>query len=104
MAKLTKAQKREIETALISLNRLIAFIENPAIEICRSKSVNIETDHGPMDFRANAPHETKHFNGRDGVEWDITYIKELTPIDKGIGSDLVARYDVRQALVRLLEG
>lgn len=103
MAKLTRKQRQHIEAALAAVNRLNAFIESERIVVCRLQSVNVETAHGPNDFRARDIHETKRYIGRDGTEWDISYIKEMSPIDKGIGSDLVARYDIKKSLERLLE-
>lgn len=103
MAKLTKAQKNEIQVALNAVNRLIAFIEKPSVAFCNVKSVNIKTAQSSLDYRARDAHETKHYKGVDDREWDIDLVKELTPMDKGIGSDLVARYDIKKTLERFLE-
>lgn len=103
MAKLTKAQRNELQVALNAVNRLIAYIESPSIAFCNVKSINIKTPQGPLDYRARDAHETKHYIGKDNYEWDVAFVKELTPMDKGIGSDLVARYTIKKTLERFLE-
>ena len=103
MAKLTKAQRQQIETALNATNALIAYIERGDVAFCRVTELNQKVQQGPMEYRALSSHRTQHYTGHDGLEWDIDYIKELTPMDKGIGSPLVQRYDIKRTLERLLE-
>lgn len=103
MAKLTKAQKAQIQTALHATNLLIGFIERGDIAFCSVKEINEQVAQGPLDYRARDSHRSQHYEGRDGTEWDINYIKEMTPMDKGAGSLLVQRYTIKQALEKLLE-
>lgn len=103
MAKLTKAQRAQIATALNAVDDLIKFIEREEIAFCRVSEINEKVAHGPLNYRARASHRSQHHTGRDGSEWDIDYIKELTPMDKGIGSPLVSRYTIKKSLERLLE-
>lgn len=103
MAKLTKAQKQEIEMAISAMERMLNFINRPEIAFCRVSEVNEKVAHGPLDYRARDSHRTQHYVGRDNYEWDINYIKEMTPMDKGIGSDLVAGYTTKKILERFLE-
>lgn len=102
MAKLTKAQRLQIETALNATNALIAYIESESIVFCHVKEINEKVAQGPNDYRARESHRSQHYEGRDGTEWDINYIKDLSPMDKGIGSPLVQRYTIKKSLERLL--
>lgn len=103
MAKLTKSQRRSIEEALNATNILIAFLERQDVAICREWELNIKVEQGPDDYRAKNSHRSQHYVGRDNSEWDIDYVKELSPMDKGVGSPLVSRYDIKKNLERLLE-
>lgn len=102
MAKLTKKQKQKIEMALSALDRLINCIDSDQISFCRVEEINEKVAQGPNDFRARESHRSQHYIGRDNYEWDIDYIKQLQPMDKGIGSDLVARYTAKKILQDLL--
>lgn len=106
-AKLTKALRREIDDALQSLNRAIAFIESDRIAICSKTDMNAAVSHTGtgepgQSYRAAAPYMTKAYKGREDAEWTIDYIRELTPMSKGVGSDLVSIYTARQTLSRVL--
>lgn len=103
MAKLTKAQKQQIQSALNATNALIAYIERDNIAFCHVKEINQDVAQGPNDFRAKDSHRSQHYIGRDNYEWDIHYVKEISPMDKGIGSPLIQRYDIKRTLERLLE-
>lgn len=103
MAKLTKKQREEIQSALASLARLNQFIDRQEIAFCRVTEINEQVAQGPNDYRARESHRSQHYSGRDGSEWDIHFIKELTPMDKGIGSDLVNRFTVGAILERFLK-
>lgn len=103
MAKLTKAQRLQIETALNACNTLIAYIESEHIAFCHVKELNENVPHGPNDYRARESHRSQHYVGRDNYEWDVNFIRELSPMDKGIGSPLVSRYTIKKSLERLLE-
>lgn len=103
MAKLTKAQRQQIQAALNATNALIAYIERDNIAFCNVKEINKDADQGPNDYRARDSHRSQHYTGQDGYEWDIHYVKEMTPVDKGIGSPLIQRYDIKRSLERLLE-
>jgi hypothetical protein len=103
MAKLTKTQRQSIQSALNATNALIAYIERDNIAFCNVKELNIKVEQGPNDYRARDSHRSQHYIGRDNYEWDIDYVKELTPMDKGIGSPLVQRYDIKRSLEQLLE-
>ena len=110
MAKLTKAQRNQIRSALASIDRLIAFIESDKIAICRTGAINADVpnrgDGSPEkggEYRAAEPFETKQYKGRDDSEWSIDWVRTLSPISKGIGSDLVAAYTARQTLSAILE-
>lgn len=103
MAKLTKAQRQAIQSALNATNALIAYIERKDIAFCNVTEINAKVPQGPNEYRALEPHRSQHYTGRDNYEWDIDYINQLTPMDKGIGSPLVQRYDIKKTLERLLE-
>lgn len=103
MAKLTKAQKLQIQTALDACNALIAYIESENIAFCHVKEINEQVKQGPNDYRARESHRSQHYVGRDNHEWDINFIRDLSPMDKGIGSPLVQRYTIKKSLERLLE-
>lgn len=107
MAKLTKAQRRDIEAALRSVNRAIEYIEQDRVAICIAATTNSAVDHtgdgSPgHEFRAGRPFERKHYKGREGMEWSIDRVRTLTPVNKGIGSDLVAVYTARDTLTAFL--
>lgn len=102
MAKLTKAQRAQIMTALNAVDDLIKYIESESIAFCHVKEINTKVSQGPNDYRARDSHRSQHYIGRDGAEWDIDYVKDLTPMDKGIGSSLVNRYTIKKALEGLL--
>lgn len=103
MAKLTKAQRQEIEMALSAVETMLNFINRPEIAFCRVTEINEQVSQGPLNYRARDSHRTQHYVGREGAEWDISYIKEMTPMDKGIGSDLVAGWTTKKILERFLE-
>lgn len=103
MAKLTKAQRQSIQTALNATNALIAYIEREDVAFCHARELNIDVRQGPLDYRARESHRSQHYVGRENYEWDIHYVKEMTPMDKGIGSPLVQRYSIKKSLERLLE-
>lgn len=103
MAKLTKAQRQEIEMALSALDRLITFVNRPEIAFCRVTEYNEKVPQGPLEFRARDSHRTQHYVGKEGAEWDIAYVKSMTEMDKGIGSDLVASHTTKKILERFLE-
>lgn len=94
MAKLTKAQRQAIESVLASVNRAIAFIENDRIAICTAREINAAVEHygtgeSGHTYRAASPYRSQDYKGRDDSEWSIDWIRELTPIAKGTGSDLI---------------
>lgn len=108
MAKLTKAQRRDIEDALASVNRAIQFIESDRIAVCSVSDINAAVPHAGTgepghSYRAAAPYKSQAYKGRDDSEWTIDFIRELTPMSKGVGSNLVAVYTARQTLSRMLE-
>lgn len=110
MAKLTKVQRREIEGALRSVHAVIQFIESDHIAVCRAGRINAKVHHhgngnpgSGHDYRAAQPFETVNYKGRDDAEWSIDYIRTLSPIDKGIGSDLVRLYTAQSTLAGFLE-
>ena len=105
MAKLTKAQRREIEGALRSVRAVIQFIESDRIEVCSAGKVNAEVRHyGTGEsglghvYRAAESFETVHYEGRGDAEWSIDWIRTLEPISKGTGSDLVRLYTAQTTL------
>jgi hypothetical protein len=102
MGKLTRKQRAEIEGALAALNRLIRLIESDRIAFCNVGTINALVPQG-IEFRNGRIIETKEYKGRDDKPYKIDFVQTLYPMDKGIGSDLVARYDVKRALERLLE-
>lgn len=103
MGKLTKSQRKELEMVLSALDRLNLFIDNPAIAFCRVSEINQKVAQGPFEYRARDSHRTQHYIGRDNAEWDIDYVNQITPMDKGIGSDLVSRFTARKSLERFIE-
>lgn len=103
MAKLTKAQKLQIQSALSAVNDLIKFIEREDIAFCHVKEINEQVAQGPNDYRARESHRSQHYIGRDNYEWDINFVRDLSPMEKGIGSPLVSRYTIKKSLERLLE-
>ena len=103
MAKFTKAQKRQMQSALDSMDRAIAFIEQDRIAVCVKGRVNAEVHHGPAEYRAAAPSERQQYEGVEGRKWSIDWIETLQPIDKGIGSDLVSLYTARRTLAAILD-
>jgi hypothetical protein len=102
MAKLTIAQKRTLSSALQSLDRAIAFIESNRVAICVATEVNAATAQGPNEYRAKEPHRSQDYVGRDDSKWTIDWVNQLSPIDKGIGSDLVSIYTARSTLRNFL--
>jgi hypothetical protein len=100
MAKLTKQQKMELQSALSSIDRLIRFIEDPRTAVCRIEEVNEATAN--TAYRPAKSHRSQHYVGRDNHEWDINWIYELTPINKEIGSDLIAIYSAKKSIERLM--
>lgn len=103
MAKLTRAQRADIEGAMTALNRLIRAIEAENVAFCHKGLINNKVQQN-RDFRNGIIVKSKDYKGRDGSEWTIDFVETLTPMDKGLGSDLVARYDVKKYLERLLAG
>jgi hypothetical protein len=102
MAKLTKVQRRDIANALSAVERAIGFIERPQTEVCFKSRINSQVPQG-SEFRNGNVIETKHYTGREGATWSIDFVTTLEPVSKGIGSDLVAIYDARHSLQRMLE-
>ncbi len=102
MAKLTKLQRRQIENALASVDRAISFIEQERIAICSVREENIRTAQGLNEYRAPVSHRSQRYEGRDNSVWSIDYVKTLSPIDKGIGSDLVSIYTAKRTLEDIL--
>jgi hypothetical protein len=107
MAKLTKAQRRCIQSAIDSLDRALTFIERDRTAICITGEINSAVAHtgdgSPgHEYRAAAPYRTQDYTGRDDSAWSIDWVRTLTPIDKGIGSDLVSFYTARSTLQALL--
>jgi hypothetical protein len=108
MGKLTKAQRRDLESIAASLDRFFRWIESDSIALCRAGKINDAAAHygdgSPgHEFRAASPFETKHHKGRDDSEWQISWIRTLSPISKGVGSDLMAAYTARSIVNRMLE-
>ena len=103
MAKLTKLQRRTIENAVHSINRTIRMIESNAYAVCLTGEINSEVAQTGDEYRAAKPHRAQEYTGRDGSSWSINWIRQLQPIDKGIGSDLVGMYTARQTLETMLE-
>lgn len=107
MAKITRAQRRGLESALASVNRAIAYVEDPRVAVCRAGEINaavpLTGDGSPgHEYRAGAPYRSQEYTGRDDSTRSIDWIKTLTPTDKGIGSNLVAIYTARDTLQALL--
>lgn len=103
MAKLTKAQRRQIEGALESITKALAFINSDRIELCRVSEINAQCAQGPNDYRACVLNRSQTYRGNDGESWSIDYVRELSPIDKGVGSDLVRLYTAQDLLRDLLK-
>jgi len=102
MAKLTKRQQREIRDAINSLERLMDFINDSRIEVCRRGRINEDVPPGPQDFRQCSVEESKDYTGADGAEWTINFVATLDPMEKGIGSDLVAMHTTHKILRNFL--
>lgn len=107
MAKLTRAQRQSAQTALSCLNRAWAFLAADGTAVCRTGEINGAVPYtGKGDpgteFRAAESYRTQDYEGRDGSAWTIHWHRTLTPINKNMGSDLVALHDARRALRDLL--
>jgi hypothetical protein len=103
MTKLTRAQRKELESALSCLERGLRFIESDTIALARTGKINAACSH-TTEYRASpATIQRQDYTGRDDDRWHIDWIPTLEPISKGIGSDLVALYDAKRTITRLLQ-
>lgn len=79
MARLTKAQRQELERTRYNLERGIAFLKSPRIEVCMQTNFP-----GKQDYLAH--------DGKTGV----------TPLNIEIGSDIVGFYHALKIVNELL--
>jgi len=105
MAKLTKVQRNTLSSTLADIDRALTFINSDQIALCAVSEINAQVPKGPKDFRSGEIVRSKDYEHRDPNEpgWTIDFVHELTPLSKGVGSDLVALYTAKQRLTTLLE-
>lgn len=78
MAKLTKAQRAAIGSAIRSIQAAIDDIMRPSVAICHKSRVNVECVHTHEEYRKPASSAVReHFRGRDGTTWSIDYVETL---------------------------
>lgn len=103
MAKLTKKQKIELDRLVQTVERLERFIMSDRIAICVDAEINSKVPVGPMEYRNGRVTRSQEYTGTNDTKWTIDFERYLTPIDKGIGSDLVALYNVKKGINRFIE-
>lgn len=102
MAKLTKAQKQELQSILNGLVAVRSYVLKPSTVIAHAGTINAKVEQG-SEFRAAKPFETKDYVGRDDSRWSIDFIRTLEPVEKEIGSPMASLAPSIAALQRFLE-